>query len=249
MKTDFRWTFAAIALLAAGCNKADTTASTAPGGSSALPAAVPPPSGQDWTETVSATPEGGFRMGNPDAKVKLVEYASLTCPHCAAFASESATGLTDQIRAGRVSYEYRNFMLNGIDVVASLLARCQGPGPFFKLVEQVYAEQPNWVPKFQQITPAEQARIQALPTDQQPLATAKAGQLIDFFRARGLPEAKAEACLTDKAGMDTLEALQKRGSEQDGVTGTPSFLINGKPVANVASWDLLKPQIDSALAG
>ena len=93
-------------------------------------------------------------------------------------------------------------MLNGIDVVASLLARCQGPGPFFKLVEQVYAEQPNWVAKFQQITPAEQARIQALPTDQQPLATAKAGQLIDFFRARGLPEAKAEACLTDKAGIE-----------------------------------------------
>lgn len=250
MKIDLRLAAAALALMAAGCNKADTTATPAGGGSSgATAAAVPPPAGQDWTEAVSATPEGGFRMGNPDAKVKLIEYASLTCPHCAAFATESASGLADEIRAGRVSWEYRNFMLNGIDVVASLLARCQGPAPFFKLVEQVYAEQPNWIPKFQQITPAQQQQIQALPVDRQPLETAKAGQLIDFFRARGLPEAKAEACLTDKAGMDTLEAIQKRGTEQDGVTGTPSFLINGSPVKDVATWDLLKPKIEAALAG
>lgn len=250
MTIDLRFAVAALALMAVGCNKADTTATPAAGGSTGTTAAaVPPPAGQDWTQVVSATPEGGFRMGNPDAKVKLVEYASLTCPHCAAFASESSKGLGDEIRAGRVSWEYRNFMLNGIDVVASLLARCQGPAPFFTLVEQVYAEQPNWVPKFQQITAAQQAQIQALPIEQQPLATAKAGQLIDFFRARGLPEGKAEACLTDKAGLDTLEAIQKRGTEQDGVTGTPSFLINGEQVKDVASWEALKPKIDGAISG
>lgn len=250
MRIDFRWTVAALALAAAGCNKSDTAATPASNDSAAAATpAVPAPAGQDWTETVVATPEGGFRMGNPDAKVKLLEYGALTCPHCAAFAKEAGPALTDMVKSGRVSWEYRTFILNGIDVPVSLMARCQGAAPFFKLIEQVYAEQPNWIAGIQAMTPDDQKAIQSQPAELQPLAVAKAGKLIPFFGARGLPEAKAQACLTDKAGLAALEAIQKRGVEQDGVTGTPSFLINGAPVKDVASWDLLKPKIDAAAAG
>lgn len=245
MRIDFRWTAAALALMVTGCNKTETAQAPAGGDATSAPA----PAGQDWTQTVVETPENGFRIGNPGAKVKLVEYASLTCPHCAAFEKEASGPLMAQIRSGTVSWEYRSFILNGIDVVASLLARCQGPAPFFPLVEQIYAEQPNWIPKFQTIAEAEQKRLQSLPADQQVLGLARAGQLIPFFGARGLPESKAEACLADKKGLDTLEAIQKRGTEKDGVTGTPSFLINGAPVKDIASWDLLKPKIDAAVAG
>ncbi|MFL6763858.1 MAG: thioredoxin domain-containing protein, partial [Sphingomicrobium sp.] len=65
----------------------------------------------DWTRAVAATPEGGFRMGNPAAPVKLVEYGSLACPHCRHF---EATGykplIQNYVRTGRVSYEFRNFL-------------------------------------------------------------------------------------------------------------------------------------------
>ena len=75
---------------------------------------------RDWTRTVVATPEGGFRMGNPNAPVKLVEYGSLTCRHCADFAPgrDAAAGRHAMSASGKVSYEYRNFILNGLDVAA-----------------------------------------------------------------------------------------------------------------------------------
>ncbi len=247
MRIAFRLAVATLALMAAGCNKTETA--QAPAGDNAATPAAPAPAGGNWAETVVATPEGGFRIGNPDAKAKLIEYGALTCPHCAAFQQESSKPLMDLVRSGKVSWEFRTFLLNGIDVPVSLLARCQGPGPFFTLIEQVYADQPNWIGKIQAMTPAEQAAIQATPPDQQPLAVAKAGGLLAFFGARGLPEGKATACLNDKAGLSALEAIVKRGTEVDGVTGTPSFVINGQPVKDVASWDLLKPKLDAAIAG
>ena len=192
------------------------------------------------------TPEGGFRMGNPKAPVKLVEYASLTCPHCAAFSNESADRLRDYIRKGTVSWEFRTFVLNAIDISASLLARCQGPEPFFKLVEQTYAEQNNWVVKYQSLTDADSKRVGALPQGQQFLAIAQLGGLDGFFRARGLPAAKATACLTDRKAQDALVTLRDRGTNQDGVTGTPAFIVNGTLAADTYDWAALEPKLKAA---
>src|SRR5688500_13061899 len=104
----------------------------------AAPAAMAPaqtrvvPSLRDWTRVEATTPDGGFRMGNPDAPVKLVEYLSLTCPHCAAFAREGTPPLIrNYVRRGRVSFEVRNLPLNALDVTATILARCGGPERFF----------------------------------------------------------------------------------------------------------------------
>jgi protein-disulfide isomerase len=88
--------------------------------------AKPAPS-RDWARTVASTPEGGFRMGNPNAKVKLVEYGSLACPHCRHFEQTGYKPLVQQyVRTGRVSYEFRNLLLNAPDIAVSLLAHCAG---------------------------------------------------------------------------------------------------------------------------
>lgn len=248
MTIDFRWAIAGVALLAAGCGKQDAAEQAA--GGNAAGAAATAPAGQDWTETVSATPEGGFIMGNPEAPVKLVEYASLTCPHCADFSINGAPKLKDEfVRTGKVSWEFRNFVLNPVDVAVSLLARCQGPQPAFKLIEQVYAEQKNWGQRVSQISDAEIKRIQGLPENQQFGALATAAGMDQFFLERGLPKAKADQCLGDKAGLDQLIQIRERGTKQDGITGTPSFLINGKLADGVFDWNTLSAQLRTQTGG
>jgi protein-disulfide isomerase len=241
-----RMAVAGLALVVASCGSQDANKANAP---AAPVAAVPPPAGSDWTEVVKETPDGGFLMGNPDAPVKLVEYASLTCPHCAAFSMEAGESLRNNfIKSGKVSWEFRNFLLQPVDVAVSLLARCQGPGPFFKLVEQIFAEQANWGAKFQNISKAEQDRIQALPEQARIGAIAKAGQLDAFFRARGIPEAKIDACLADKAATDELVKIRQQAVDK-GVQGTPSFFLNGTLQDNVYDWASLEPKLRAATGG
>ena len=144
----------ALALVAVtGCNSKQGDAAT---NGPLNVKAVPPPKGGDWSTVVSATPAGGFVMGNPDAKLKLIEYGSLTCPHCRAFDEEGVTPLIDNyVKTGKVSYEFRNYVRDAFDMSASLIARCNGPKGFFQLTRALYKDQPNWV-----------AKVQAAPQDQ-----------------------------------------------------------------------------------
>jgi len=246
MKIDPRWALTGLALFAVACNKKAAEGTSAP---TAPVAAVAPPAGTQWTEVVSATPEGGFVMGNPNAPVKLVEYGSLTCPHCAEFAKEATKPLEEEfVSTGKVSWEYRNFLLQPVDVSVSVLARCRGAGPFFKLVEQIYAEQPVWAAKFSDIPKAEQERIQSLPDQQRVAAIAKAGKLDEFFRARGMPESQIDACLADKAAVDKLVEMRQHAVDQ-GVDGTPSFFINGVKADNVYDWKTLHARLRAAAGG
>ena len=117
-------------LLVAACDKKPDSATTA---SASIPpvagASAAPGAPTNWLDTVVATPQGGFRQGNPDAKVKLLEFGSLTCSHCGAFAHEGVPELRAKyIATGKVSYEYRPFLLNGVDFAPSLLVRCQSAG-------------------------------------------------------------------------------------------------------------------------
>jgi len=128
-------TAALIALSA--CNKADEAtakAKTAP---------VTAPAGTNWLETVGKTADLGMVMGNPNAPVKLIEYGALSCPHCARFSKESREKLKTYISKGSVSYEFRTFLIHPQDVPASLLARCNGAGPFFAIAEQKLGGR-NW---------------------------------------------------------------------------------------------------------
>jgi protein-disulfide isomerase len=233
-------------LLLAACHKTDTGASNGTAEQSDS-TSVSPPSGGDWTQLVSATPDGGYIIGNPAAPVKLLEYASLTCPHCRDFTKEAVQPLRDKyVKSGKVSWEFRSFVLNPIDVAASLLLQCQGPAPIFKLVEQNYAEQEKWIVPYQKLTPDQQKSLEALPQDQQFAGLAKAGGLIDFYKVRGLPSAKAEACLTDKSQIDKLVAIRDHGVNVDKVQGTPTFVVNGTTMTDPPTWANLEAKLKAA---
>jgi protein-disulfide isomerase len=237
---------AGLMSLAAGCDAAATD--QAAGGGAAKSNAAKPAAGKAWTEVVAMTPEGGIRMGNPNAKVKLVEFASLTCPHCRDFHEAAMTTIKSKyVASGNVSYEFRNFVLNGPDYAASLLARCQGPEPFFGLLNAFFVDQSAWVEPFTKLTPEDQKRLQALPQDKQIAGLAEAGKLDAYVRTRGIPRAKFDQCLSDAAAIKTLADLRTQATDTYKLTGTPGFVINGKTQADTFDWKTLEPKLQAAL--
>lgn len=197
------------------------------------------PDQRDWTRTVQRTPEGGFRIGNPNARVKLVEYLSLTCPHCAAFAHESGQRLfLDHVRGGRVSVEYRNFYLDGLDIAAALLTRCASPDDYFDITHAILGAQRQWMTRVNALTPAQRAELGALPPAQ------VAQRLIplvglDAIGARFRITPRMRQTCINQASLDSLQALHN-GGQQLGVRGTPTFLINGQ-LASVNTWAGIEP--------
>lgn len=235
-----------LVALAACDKKADVPAATTSVATTTTAAGAV--AGKDWTEVMSVTPEGGYLMGNPDAKVKFVEYASLTCPHCRDFKDESDADLRAKyIATGKVSWEYRNFILNGPDLAASVLARCEGPRQFFNLVSAFYAAQTQWTEPFTKLTPEDSKKLAALPQDQQMPAMAKLGGLDTFMRARGMTQAQFDKCLADPAAQKRLTDMQAAG-QTAGVAGTPTFFINGVKQDDAHTWPQVEAKLQSALS-
>ena len=186
-------------------------------------------------------------MGNPDAPVKVVEFASMTCSFCAEFSRQSNPALYDRyVRSGQVSFEFRNFVTNQIDVVASLLARCGGPQPFFKLTEQMFANQADMLGKVQANAPL-LAAAEAAPGQQTFVKVAEAIGLDKFVGMRGIPAAKANACLTNEAELNRLVAMNNAAAKQYKIPGTPTFLINGEMV-EPQRWADLETRLQAELS-
>ncbi len=229
-------------LLLAGCDQKSATSPKA-----GPVAAVKPPAGSDWITTVAETPDGGMRMGNPNAPIKLVEYGSMSCSHCAEFSEKSAEVLkANYISSGKVSYELRNYVRDPMDLTATLLARCGGPGPFFPLAEQMFADQANWFTKIQAITPADQQALAALPPAQQFAKFATIIGLDGFVRQRGISAQKASACLANTAETEKLVKMRDRANTEFNLSGTPTFLINGQVVPETTTWESLEPKLKAA---
>ena len=212
-------------------------------------AAAPPKhravAARDWTRTFSVSPQGGFRMGNPKARVGIVEYGSLTCPHCRHFAETAMTPLLDQyVRTGKASYEFRPYLLNKIDLAATLVARCNGPSRFFPIAEQLYATQPTWVGKVADLPDAEMEKLDALPQTTMLRRLADITGLLPIAAAHGIAPARAQVCLKDeKAALALTKIVQ--AAKRQGVTGTPTFFVNGKQVP-AYDWESLKPFLKEA---
>jgi protein-disulfide isomerase len=243
------WAIAAIglALATAACKKQDADSSAVPNASAVAVSnttQAAPYTGRDWTETVSKTSQGGFRMGNPDAAVKLVEYASLTCPHCRDFTRAASEPLRNiYVKTGKVSWEYRNFVLNPLDFAATLVVRCQGADTFFPLVEAAYSTQEKWVGQFNAIDEKKLQTMGTLPQAEQFKQLVALTGLGDFFKSHGVPEDKINACLADKKGLDNLLKLRDYGVNTDKVDGTPNFILNGERLANVYDWPGLEAKL------
>jgi protein-disulfide isomerase len=202
----------------------------------------------DWAQTVSVTAEGGFRMGNPEARVKLVEYGSLACPHCRHFEETGYKPLVQNyVRTGRVSYEFRNLLINGPDISISLLTRCAGPAKFFPMSEQVYATQPQWFGKIEQMSDADKAALDKMTDQQRVVRFAEVGGMPQIASRYGVTLPRARQCLADSNALKRLIDMTQAANDA-GIDHTPTFIINGK-VSEAATWEQLEPELNKALGG
>ncbi|WP_281300291.1 MULTISPECIES: DsbA family protein [unclassified Iodidimonas] len=153
---------------------------------------------------------GGVAMGNPDAPVTIIEYASLTCPHCAAFHKDVLPGLKENfIQSGKVRYVFYNYVMNRIDLAASSISRCFGPERFFPLSDLFFSRQREWL---------------ANARDQ--------GQVIDdmaaLVRRAGISRTEFDQCLAERDLQQHLVEMTSGGQARWQITGTPTIIVDGK---------------------
>lgn len=236
-----RWI--ALPLLAlAACSGGGTGNDAAP---AAPVAAASPPAGQQWSDVVSETAEGGYRVGNPDAPVKMVEYGARLCPGCKLLSDNGYEPLMrDFVSTGKVSFEFRDFMIHGAPELAlAALGRCGGGAPFFPLLEQMYTDQNQFADKAQQVTQAQLAAIEGQPPARVVSFWAGAIGAIDYVKQRGIPEAKARACVGDAALIEKIGKITQDASSE--VTSTPTVLVNGTKVEQ-PSWQGVQAALKQA---
>lgn len=228
----------ALAMLAA-CGDGGSTNTAAPNSIAAAPA----PAGQDWTQVVSKTADGGYLMGNPNAPLKLVEYGSRTCPTCGNFGRTATQPLEENyIKTGKVSFEFRDFLVHAPDLGVATLGRCVGEAPFFPVLHQMFADQDQFLQKLESVPADFQQRLQGMSPAQQATAWVEHLGYIDFMKQRGLTEAQARQCLSDGSRIEELAKISEVAMRDKEVTGTPTFILNGEKL-DAASW----PQVEQAL--
>lgn len=211
--------------------------------------ASPSLAARDWTKTISATREGGYLIGNPAAPVKVIEYFSLTCPHCRHFAETGMPSLkSSYVARGKVSLELRNFVLNAPDLTASLLMRCGNAAQAVRLFDAIYADQDGLFAGAYSMSREAADRVSGAPEAQRAGALAREAAIDKWFAARGVPAKRAAACLADRKREQQLVDLRERAVSGHDVQGTPSFIVNGKLIDGVG-WDNLEQAIKQALAG
>ena len=165
-------------------------------------------------------------LGKPDAPVTIIEYASLTCPHCANFATKTFPELKKRyVDTGKVRYIYREFVLNPLDAAGVMLLRCGDKDKYFPLLETLFQKQDEWV-------------------IQKPLPP-----LLAIAKQAGFTEDSFNQCLSNQALLDKIDSSRQRASEKFGVNSTPTFFINGKIHRGDMSIDQMAKEIDPQLKG
>ena len=193
----------------------------------------------DWTKRVTLTPTGSYVLGNPAAKIRLVEYLSYTCPHCAHFAKDSAVPLRQNyIRSGKVSVELRNAVRDGLDLTAAILVHCGSPAGFFSRHEAVFANQDAM---FTKIEAWQAANPAPASMDLAVKAFASGAGLSDLMVRQGIPLARQNQCLADPKWRAMLVGQTKEAFETRKITGTPTFLLDGQQFG--ADWKTVDAQL------
>lgn len=209
-----------------------------------LPLLVAATPARDWIKATVQTPAGAFVIGNPAAKVKLVEYASYTCPHCAAFSKESAAVLKGQmVKSGSTSLEFHHLIRDNVDLAAAVVARCAGVKGFAATSDAIFASQETWLPRAMQFQEGNGKRLAMYPVLARLKAMAEGAGLTQFGRAAGLSDAALDACFADQASVDRIVAMTAAVPAE--VDSTPSFFVNGKLVPHVG-WAGLQPVLRAA---
>lgn len=229
--------FGALALSACGGGASDQTKEQ-----TAI-ANVAAPAGQNWADVVNPSPEGGMVLGNPDAPIKVVEYASLTCSHCADFSKASSEELKkDYISSGRVSLEIRHFVRDPLDATAAAVLLCTPSDRYFPLLESTFAAQADLFAGAQANPSAGEAAMKQAP-ESRFTTLATAWKLDDFYKARGVTGDQINTCLSQVENITKLEEITNTATQEYKIAGTPAFLINGKLADGVSSWPVLRDRL------
>jgi len=193
----------------------------------AMKPAVPAPESSGTVDMAELLKPGALpdeSMGKADAKVTIVEYASMTCPHCAHFNDTTFPELkTKYIDTGKVRYILREFPFDPRAEAGFMLARCSGDN-YFPMVDVLFKQQQNWAT-------ADNAK----------------DALFQLSKLAGFTQESFDKCLTDQKLLDQVRAVQKRGADEFKVDSTPTFFINGKTYKGAMSIEEMSAIIDPLL--
>lgn len=154
-------------------------------------------------------PEKDNIMGDASAPVTIVEYSSLTCPHCANFHKMTVPDLKEKyVKTGKVRYVIREFPLDRLAFAAAAITRCAGPDKFFPFTTVLYKNQSKWA-----VSDGNPAQL-----------------LFNMAKQIGFTQDEFNACLENKEVIDHIQESRRRGSEEFGVNSTPTIFVNGKKV-------------------
>jgi protein-disulfide isomerase len=178
----------------------------------------------DVAELMAPGPLEDIVMGKPDAPNTIVEYASMTCPHCAQFHKSVLPELkTKYIDTGQVKLILREFPLDGLAVAAFMLARCSGPDRYYPMVGALFETQGTWA------VPGEEGKE----------------KLLLIAKQAGFSKERFDQCVGDKELFNKIVAVRQRANDKFGVDSTPTFFVNGKRL----TADHQLKDLDAALGG
>jgi protein-disulfide isomerase len=171
-----------------------------------------------------AGPDGDIVLGSDKAPVTIIEYASMTCPHCAHFSENTFPELRKRyIDTGKVRFIFREFPLDPLAAAGFMLARCAGKDKFMPVVETLFAKQREWM-----VDPP-------IPP------------LREIAKQFGFTQQTFDDCLANQKVLDGIQDVRDRASGQLGVDSTPTFFVNGKKLKGDQSIDMLAKEIDPYL--
>jgi protein-disulfide isomerase len=218
----------AAGLLLSGCNDSDAASPTAAVDNtttSATSAVAPQPEGSvDVDKLMQPGPLPDMQLGKDDAPVTIVEYASMTCPHCAHFDIVTLPDLKKKyIDTGKARLILREFPFDPRAEAGFMLARCS-KDKYFAMVDVLFRQQENWVR-------SDDAK----------------SALLQISKLAGFTQESFKACLTDQKLLEDIRAVKNRGEKDFGVDATPTFFINGKKYPGAMSIEEMSAIIDPLL--
>ena len=196
----------------------------------------------DWDSVVVET-DYGHRIGNPDAKVRLVEFFSYTCPHCAEFARQADGPIKLAMLApGKINVEFRHLIRDPVDLTVGMLVNCGATGKFAGNHDAFILGQNRWITPLARPTGTQTTRWRT------PGAAGRRAIAGDFgfyaiMERRGYSRTEVDRCLADEAMARRLAEISAKEWERPGIDATPSFSINGIVMPGTHTWAALEPQI------
>lgn len=197
---------------------------------------------------VDETSIGAYVVGNPDAKLRLVEYFSYTCGACGNFAANGDPALkAAYVDKGLVAFEYRNLIRDPLDMTAALLARVGGAKAFVGHYRALMLGQAQWLVRASKLPEAVQAKWFEGSIDERTARIARDSGLDALMRARGVTAAQISSALTSEVAQAAVTAMTNLARNNDRITGTPGFVLNGKQLDGAHDWTAVKSRLDQAL--